>query len=78
MQSSFYHHHKGIAAHPSDVDNCPDTDTMSISSLLRSEINVFNQDISRIRHVLLETGELFEEIEATTQLSGGGYLEVDD
>lgn len=45
---------------------------MSLPSLLRSEINIFNQDISRVRHVLSETSELFDEIEHTAQLGGGG------
>jgi len=44
---------------------------MSVSSLLRSELSIFNQDLSRIRHVLSETADLFDEIEMTTQMSGG-------
>lgn len=42
-----------------------------MSTLLRSEVNQYNQDLSRIRHVLTETAELFEDIEAATRISGG-------
>lgn len=45
---------------------------MNVSSLLRAELNIFNQDLSRIRQVLSDTTDVFEEIEATTYISGGG------
>lgn len=46
---------------------------MSLPSLLRGEINSFKQDLNRVKHVLSDTSELFEEIEQATQLSGGMY-----
>jgi len=44
---------------------------INISGLLRAEINAFNRDISRIRQVLTDTTELFDEIDTATQISGG-------
>lgn len=49
-----------------------------MSALLRSEVNQYNQDLSRIRHVLTETAELFEDIEAATRISGGWLVSCAD